>query len=453
VRAARRGSAHALSDRHDRALSTLFALTAAVVAAGCGKSGPPLPPLVKLPAPPPDLVAERRGNGVDLQFTIPTTNTDGSRPANLDRVEVYAITAAGPATDDDIVRHGTRVASLDVKAPRDPDRTVDPEESDADVEPPEGSGLDQGAIARVAEKLDASARAAMDLPPDGRKKRDSVRVDHPGQPLLAAAATPSRTYLVVGYSTRGRKGPPSKRALVPLVPAPPAPGQPSIVYSETTVTVTWPPVILSGMVQPADTADVLPSTPIGVPLPSVAYHVYDVSNGSGGAGGASAGGGAAEPSGSSPGVATANKLTQAPIAETRFEDTRIAWGERRCYTVRAVEVMNNLAIEGDAAEAQCKTLTDTFAPAAPKGLQAVANEGSISLIWDPNTEKDVAGYLVFRGVVGGEAPQQITPMPIEQAMFNDGVARSVRYIYIVKAVDKAGNISAASSAVEGMARQ
>ena len=49
----------------------------------CGKKGPPLPPLVKLPVAPENLVAERRGNIVDLQFTVPGTNTDGTRPANV----------------------------------------------------------------------------------------------------------------------------------------------------------------------------------------------------------------------------------------------------------------------------------------------------------------------------------------------------------------------------------
>jgi fibronectin type 3 domain-containing protein len=96
-------------------------------------------------------------------------------------------------------------------------------------------------------------------------------------------------------------------------------------------------------------------------------------------------------------------------------------------------------------------LTDTFAPAAPKGLQAVANQGSISLIWDPNPEKDLGGYLVFRGTQGG-APAQITPSPVEQAMLNDAVPPGVQYTYLVKAVDRAGNASAPSSEVQGMAR-
>src|SRR5262249_1412241 len=50
-------------------------------AAGGGGRGPPLPPLVKLPIAPADITAERRGDHVDLQFTVPSANTDNTRPA------------------------------------------------------------------------------------------------------------------------------------------------------------------------------------------------------------------------------------------------------------------------------------------------------------------------------------------------------------------------------------
>ena len=96
-------------------------LLAAALAAGCGKKGPPLPPLIKLPAPPADLTAQRRGSKVDLQFTVPGANTDGTRPANVERVEVYGFTGPATVTDDQLLKHGTKVASLRTKTPRDPE--------------------------------------------------------------------------------------------------------------------------------------------------------------------------------------------------------------------------------------------------------------------------------------------------------------------------------------------
>jgi hypothetical protein len=404
-----------------------------IAAAACGKAGPPLPPLVRVPSAPAELVAERRGARVDLRFTVPNTNSDGSRPANENHVDVYAITSADPVTDDEIIRRGTRVGRFDVKAPRDPDKAVEADESAADVEPPTGRGLDQGALAHLTESLTEAVFAPAEPPRSDQNKQKRASSNGGERPLLGPAAAPlSRMYVAVGFSTRGRKGLPSKRATVPLVSPPPPPEAPSITYSETAVTVTWKPVTLRGMVQQPDSGDVLPSTPIGVLRPDVVYHVYDVSN--------------------PDADAAANKLTATPAQQPTYTDSRITWGQRRCYTVRAVATINSQAIEGDASPPHCETLVDTFAPAAPKNLQAVPNERSISLIWDPNPEKDLAGYLVFRGAEGAGAAQQITPRPIEEARFNDPVPAGVRYRYVVKAIDKAGNLSADSAPASATAR-
>src|SRR5207245_6944164 len=69
--------------------SVCSVVSALIVSSGCGKKGPPLPPLVKVPAPPADFVAVRRGSEVDVQFIVPGANSDGTRPANVERVDVY----------------------------------------------------------------------------------------------------------------------------------------------------------------------------------------------------------------------------------------------------------------------------------------------------------------------------------------------------------------------------
>ena len=120
--------------------------------------------------------------------------------------------------DVQILSAGTRVASIPVKAPRDPDATFDPDDptqSEADVDPPEGDGLDQGAVARVQEKLPAS------------------------EPADAVQSTRVRSYVGVGISTAGRRGPSSPRAAVPLSPPPPPPSKPDVTYGESSVTLSW----------------------------------------------------------------------------------------------------------------------------------------------------------------------------------------------------------------------
>ena len=80
-------------------LVVLVILVSPLCTAGCGKKGPPLPPLLKIPAPPGNFSAERRGSDVALQFTVPSANTDGTRPANIARVDVYGFTGPTTVTD------------------------------------------------------------------------------------------------------------------------------------------------------------------------------------------------------------------------------------------------------------------------------------------------------------------------------------------------------------------
>ena len=74
----------------NRLLSFVLLCGAAHVA--CGQKGPPLAPIVLLPRPVAEVVVKRIENDIVLQFTVPTLNTDGSGPADLRRVEVYAHT-------------------------------------------------------------------------------------------------------------------------------------------------------------------------------------------------------------------------------------------------------------------------------------------------------------------------------------------------------------------------
>ena len=364
-------------------LAALIVVLSLVVVA-CGKKGPPLPPLVKLPVAPSDLTAARRADTVDLQLTVPSANTDSSRPANVARLEVYALTGPLMVSEAEVLKQGTKVASIPVKAPRDPDATFDPddpEQSAADTEPPEGEGLDQGAVARVQETLTTSAAAGS-----------------------APATAVVRTYVGVGITTKGRRGPLSRRAAVPLGPSPSPPPRPEVTYTETAVTVAWPPG------------------------PTMAYNVYEVSESS------------------------ETQLTKSPTSETQYTDARMTWGATRCYAVRSVEMVDRLAVESEATPPACVMLADIFSPAGPKGLQAVATEGAIHLIWDANTETDLDGYILLRAVAPGDELAPITPSPIRETAFQDRVPAGVRYVYALKAVDKGGNASQLSERIEETAR-
>jgi hypothetical protein len=256
--------------------------------------------------------------------------------------------------------------------------------------------------------------------------------EHVERPLLGPPPnTLTRIYAAVGTSSRGRKGPLSKRIVVPLVPPPPAPLAAKMTYDESSVTVTWSAIVDSEATPPPDEngTDVLPSRDIGASRPAIAYNVYDVSN---------------------PNLA--QKLTKTPLTEPKYIDSRIEWGQERCYTVRTAETVGSFGVESDAPPAVCKTLVDTFPPSAPKGAAGIASEGSITLIWEPNPEKDLDGYIVLRAAAPSEDLQPVTPAPIRETSFKDNVQSGVQYTYVVKAVDGAGNASAPSARIVETAR-
>src|SRR5262249_33666194 len=143
---------------------------------------------------------------------------------------------------------------------------------------------------------------------------------------------------------------------------------------EKAIAVTWSAVSTGAGLQPPPADGELPSTPIAFSPPQIRYNVYDT--------------------GAKPAPL---KLTRTPTAEPTYSDERSAWGEERCYTIRAVETIGDLTIESDAPPPSCVTPVDTFPPAPPANLQSSPGEGSVSLIWDPNSEKDLAGYVVLRG--------------------------------------------------------
>jgi predicted small lipoprotein YifL len=390
--------------------ATICAAAALITTAACGKKGPPLPPLNRVPAAPGDFAVTRRADRVDIQLTVPAANTDGTRPANIVRVEVYAYTGPSSITDDQIWRLGSRLASFPVKTPRDPNETIEPDDPVADLEPLEGLGLDQGAVVSTQETV---------------------------TPLPASAGdAASRMYVSVGVARNGRKGLLSRRGRVPLAPAPPPPSAPTLAYDEKNVTITWTPLAPEGAAAGATIAG---------------YHVYDVSPRPE----------ARPPSPdrppspeASPAPAVELPLTSSPVADPRFVDARIEWGATRCYAVRSVETVDGASIESAPSRASCVELIDTFAPSPPKGLSVLPSSGgtSMQLIWDSNSEPDLAGYVVLRGVVPAETLAPITPAPIAEPSFTDTVQPGTRYVYAVQAVDKSGNRSVPSERKEETAR-
>jgi predicted small lipoprotein YifL len=475
------------------------------VLCACGKKGPPLPPLQLTPTRVEDLTVTRRADEIQVRFTVPSTNEDPKKrtPADVSLMEVYALTGkpedpfGNPITNAEFLKYATKIGEVAIKPPpkdedEDKDKDQDKKKGDADKKTP---------IENKAATAQAKLKAAM--PPDprpgqgdqvtvGEKATDAIMVPwvhpkkkstpekkkeeeiEPGRPLWWPPAEEllMRIYITVGVNHGGKRGNQSNKVYLPLSEAPKAPPAIDVKYDASALTVSWTPPDDARMAiqQPPEVGE-LTAKPIVEGGGVTTYNVYDakalaeaekkaksappVPPPATLAGKALAGVGAMMPQ-----VALVKPLNPTPIAKSEFVDNRLTFGDERCYTVRAVLVFGGARLESPTTAPVCVTPKDTFPPAAPKNLSAVGSEGGVSLIWEADTEADLAGYLVLRGELKAdgtqpETLQPITPEPILETTYRDARARpGVRYVYAIVAVDKATprNVSAESNRVEESAR-
>ena len=107
-----------------RRSTTLFVIGLTMLAPlGCGKKGPPLAPFVRVPSLMTDLVIQRIDDEVWVGFSLPTQNQDGTQPAALERVDIYAMTVQPHIPADRMLEleefqdDATLVTSIEVAPP------------------------------------------------------------------------------------------------------------------------------------------------------------------------------------------------------------------------------------------------------------------------------------------------------------------------------------------------
>jgi hypothetical protein len=457
-----------------RALVLAAAAALLLPLGACGKKGPPLAPVRLVPGQVTELAARRVGQQMEIRFTLPTANVSGPEGISLESVDIYAATVAPGGVlppSKELLTRQYLVGSIDVREPPEPEEgeAAEKPEKLEKAEKPDPRPLPGDRVTFVEALTDALLAPAI-LP-----KPPVVQTGVP--PPVPAALDPAvvtRYYVVRGRSRSGDPGAPSARVALPLVSAPAAPREARVAWTETALTLSWtaPPAVVDPLAAAANAqawaavhaplpprpatpsrpgaAPVAPAfdpfVPValtrlpGVQLPPTvvlaaapAFNVYAVKGG----------------------TIDARPLNASPLATPTYAAGAPAWDQEVCFLVRTVRTYGLVSIESPNTDPTCATPIDTFAPAAPGGLRAVAAAGAMNLIWDANTEPDLAGYLVLRGEAGDATLRQLTPSAIAQANYKDTtVTPGARYVYAVVAVDKAvkPNMSAQSARVEEVAR-
>lgn len=435
---------------------------------GCGMKGAPLAPLRPAPEPVSALSGRHSGTTMQIAFTLPTRNAAAAElPLDLAEVDIYAVTLGPGAvlpTTKELLTRKYLVKSLSVKP-----LPVEGEETTAATGQPKDDRPMPGERMTFVEPLTAA-----ELTPAITAKPAATVNKSPVTPPVLDPPVPTRFYFVRGRSRGGQPGGPARLSL-PLVPPPAPPTEPRATVTEKAVALEWTapaaafdPVLAAAnaqawaaanapIVPPAVPARARPlpaepSTPAidpsvlvpltrlpGALLPATLlpaaprFNVYVVKDG----------------------TVQEQPLNPMPIPASTLAAGEPVWDEPLCFIVRTVLVYGVVTIESEPAGPHCVTPVDTVPPAAPAGLKAVAVAGAMNLIWEPNGEPDLAGYLVLRGEAPGETLQALTPTPIGQTNYTDTTVKAgVRYVYAIVGVDKASkaNMSPQSARVEETAR-
>jgi hypothetical protein len=430
-----------------RRLTCAAALILATV--GCGKKGPPLAPLVRVPGQVAELTALRSGDVVYLTTLVPAANVGGDTPADVGGLEIYAVTAERqPALGErEPGPPWTLLHRLPVRRPVPP--ALPPPAGTPPPPPlPVEPGVDQGQRVTVREALTPDVMAPVEIPaatPEALVPAAAGAI-HPelSMPLVAPESDGSarRFYVARAVTRRGRAGQWSTVRSVPMASPLAAPAVATPIYDAAAITLTWTPPPGAVTAPPPPDEGSLPSRPFGPAVPVTAYNVY-----------LSAG----EPAPDALGLVTRTApLNPRPIETTTVAAPGVAFGAERCFVVRSLSTIGGTPVEGPPSAPSCVTPVDTFAPPPPSALEAVGGAGVISLIWEAVDAADLAGYVILRGENGAEPTTPLTSSPIRDSSYEDrAVSPGVRYGYVVVAVDSATppNQSAPSNRADETARQ
>ena len=382
-----------------RATLRLALAAALVLVSSCGKKGDPQPPLPRGPNAVKDLAIEQEGDDAVLTFSFPDRLMTGAPLTDLASIEVYRV----------------------VNAP--PGMTAPPSAA------PSGSGGVSGSELRILGMQERRAATNVRLAEEAFYDQ-AQRVATLSLPAIAEATHGASlvyrdpltglflqedgphplAYAVVSLRSGGQRSPLSNIVLLEPGIAPQAPELLPAILDEGQVCLEWIPPGQNVLFQPVEIGG------YRVYRRPLSADEYDT------------------------------PLNAKPIEGTSFIDRTAPYGVPLAYTVRAT-LQKNPKVEGLPADELVVVPRDTYAPPAPRRLDALSEPGIVRLLWDPVDAPDLAGYLVDRAE-GKAPPVRLTAAPVTDPFFNDTRVRvGVRYVYTVRSVDRAGNESSPSPSV------
>ena len=378
-------------------MALAMAASTSIFVTGCGTPGAPQAPSLRLPLPAEDLTASRSGKVVTLHWTMPRKTTDHLQLTT----QVH-----GPIP----ARICTRLKPLD--------------------------------------PCQVAGQAALN--PGVETTWEHTLPDE-----LAAGEPRPLTYSVELQNAAGQSAGPSNFAAVVAGAAPPAIEGLAAEVQAKGVTLHWQPSA-SGQ----NTAVRLHRTLLNPPAAKAKKNQNGTGKGLNMAGDSSEPllrDLLVEPETSHPNTQGATQVAKQGATQGALDKTA-HFGREYEYTAQRIQ---KLTVDGKQVELDGAISTpvrvrvlDTFPPAVPEGLAAVAvsEEKSIDLSWQPDTEEDLAGYLVYRSSTDARESgwTRISgTQPLAGPAYRDtSVEAGHSYRYAVTAIDLTGHESKRSAEAE-----
>jgi len=363
-------------------------LAAALMLAGCGTPAAPQPPSLKLPVPVTDLAASRTGDQVTLHWTMPKKSTDKL--------------LLKESMDGIVCRSTCGVAGVNCT-------TAD------------GNCIATGAAQPVA-------------PGEAGSYTETLPAE------LAAGAPRPLSYFVELRNHNGRSAGLSNAAVLLAGEAPAPVANLSAEVRKTGVVLRWSPLEAPSQESSATRLQRKLLTPPPAKPPQQGLL-------------------APKPEPVEQNLLVSSCAPEAWKGGCYALDNSIRFGqvyEYRAQRVARVTVEGKtLELAGELSAPVRVEARDIFPPAVPTGLAAVATTGengswnAIDLSWQPVTDADLAGYIVYRRE-GDGGWQRISPAgPLVPPAFHDAqVQPGHSYRYAVSSISQGGNESARSAETE-----
>lgn len=363
-------------------------LAVLVIAAACGKKGDPLPPLSTRPARTTDLAVEQASETAEVSFSFPSQRVDGEPLRDIDRIEIYRMENPSSGLTASAKGAGARSDRAPISGER---RRA------------------EAARRREQAILDSSRRIATigsDLLPSSTRGGRIVYRDDLSA-VLSSAPAPSLGYGVVTVRRNGERSEISNIAtLAPVLP-PAAPQEVIAEPEERRICVRWQPVTTSAAGAPAEIGGYF------VYRRALSEEDYD------------------------------RPLNADPVSAPEYADGSAAYGAAYVYTVTAIP-KGHPGTESAPAIQFGLDYADAYPPPAVSRLDALPEQTVVRLSWSPVDASDLAGYVLFRAEDDGTLVR-IADLPWTAVTYEDRrIAAGRVYRYVVRAVDRAGNLSAPS---------